>query len=90
MHILMDEARKFGKSNPESRREIEAAAEHILGFVPFQEIRVEAPPPRPRGSYTPPKPPPEGLDPVKWAHLSRKDRRALLRYHRRQIKGTMR
>lgn len=30
-----------------------------------------------------PKPPPAGLDPVKWALLSRAERRALLRHHRK-------
>lgn len=33
-----------------------------------------------------PKPPPAGLDPVKWATLSRKERRELLRYHARLMK----
>lgn len=32
---------------------------------------------------TPPKPPPAGLDPVRWATLSRGARRALLRHHRK-------
>jgi hypothetical protein len=32
---------------------------------------------------TAPKPPPAGLDPAKWATLSRAERRALLRHHRK-------
>lgn len=31
----------------------------------------------------PPKAPPAGLDPVKWATLSRPERRALARHHRK-------
>lgn len=49
--------------------------------------RVSSEQQRPRDAYTPPKPPPEGLDPVKWRHLSRKDRRALLRYHAKQMRA---
>jgi hypothetical protein len=44
---------------------------------------------RPVGSYTPPAPPPADMpvDPDKWRGLSRKRRRELIRYHRKQVRG---
>lgn len=43
---------------------------------------------RPIGAYTAPQPPPADMpvDPAKWAALSRKRRRELIRYHRKQVR----
>lgn len=44
---------------------------------------------RPIGAYTAPQPPPADMpvDPVKWGALSRKRRRQMIRFHRKQVRG---